>query len=537
MADDARSNPRLKRARVAWGQESAEATRDYLQKRLAVFSKALFWSFVALVIFLFAMYASYPTIKPHNQSIVYGTATLALAILAFLWRGVLIRGTRSVDLLYRVDLLITIGSGCTFGIVAPLAYELEAAAYTCLLYESFVVFTRALLVPSSARRTLIVSTLAFVPIIAGSVVLAVLDSIGTADLEIPGPAFVAGDILYNAVAVLLATTGSRIIYTLRGQVSEAKQLGQYTLEAKIGEGGMGAVYRAKHGLLRRQTAIKVVQREKAGADALLRFEQEVQLLSQLTHPNTVAVFDYGRSLDGEVYYAMELLDGVDLQRLVQLDGPQAPGRVVKILTQVCGALQEAHDKGLIHRDIKPANIILCERGGVLDVAKVVDFGLVQEIKGAAPDATKHVLGTPAYLAPENVTDPTTVGLAVDLYALGAVGYFLLSGQLVFTGKTNGEIALKHVTDQPRALTEVAKNVSAGLEAVIMKCLAKQPGDRYASATALAEALDAVPSSDWDRECARTWWEAHRRQHAATPRTDVATVTLTIDVGGRVTPAA
>jgi len=532
-----RSNPRLERARVAWGRQSGEEARQYLQQRLAVFSKALFWSFVALVIFLFVMYASYPSIEPHNQSIVYGTATLALAILAFLWRGLLVRGARSHEMLLQIDLLITIGSGCTFGIVAPLAYELEAAAYTCLLYESFVVFTRALLVPSSARRTLIVSTLAFVPIIAGSVVLAVLDGIGTADLEIPGPAFVAGDILYNAVAVMLATTGSRIIYTLRGQVSEAKQLGQYTLEAKIGEGGMGTVYRAKHGLLRRETAIKVVQREKAGVDALVRFEQEVQLLSQLTHPNTVAVFDYGRSLEGEVYYAMELLDGVNLQRLVEVDGPQSVGRVVRILTQVCGALQEAHDKGLIHRDIKPANIILCERGGVPDVAKVVDFGLVQEIKGAAPDASKHVLGTPAYLAPENVTDPSTVGLAVDLYALGAVGYFLLSGQLVFTGKTSGEIALKHVTDQPRPLSSVIDTpIPPALEVVIMRCLAKQPGDRYPSATTLAEALDAIAAT-WDRELARTWWEAHRKRQASTPLTDVATVTLSIDVGDRIPPAS
>ena len=192
---------------MAWGQQSEEEARAYLQERLGVFSKALFWSFVALVIFLFAMYTLYPDIQPHNQGLIYGTATLALAILAFLWRGVLLRGERSMDTLYRIDLLITIGSGCTFGIVAPLAYELQAAAYTCLLYESFVVFTRALLVPSSQRRTLIVSALAFVPILAGSIVLAVLTEMKISTLEIPGPAFIAGDILYNAVTVLLATTG------------------------------------------------------------------------------------------------------------------------------------------------------------------------------------------------------------------------------------------------------------------------------------------------------------------------------------------
>jgi hypothetical protein len=531
MASAARSRHNIRRI-AGWGAQSEEEARDYLQKRLAVFSKTLFFAFVALVIFLFAMYAAYPTIEPRNQTIVYGTATLALAILAFLWRGPLTRGERSIDNLYRIDLLITIGSGCTFGVVAPLAYELEAAAYTCLLYESFVVFTRALLVPSSARRTLIVSSLAFVPIIAGSVVLAVLDARGIADLEIPGPAFVAGDLVYNAVAVILATTGSRIIYTLKQQVSEAKQLGQYTLGRLLGEGGMGAVYHAEHALLRRETAIKLVLPDKVGPENLDRFEKEVKRMSQLTHPNTVAVFDYGRSLGGELYYAMEYLEGVDLHRLVQLDGPQPPGRVIQILLQACGALAEAHDKGLIHRDIKPANIFLCEkRGGIPDVAKVIDFGLVQEIHDIA--ASRHLHGTPGYMAPEIVTDPSLINAAVDLYAIGAVGYYLLTGQQVFAGATPMEVVNQHLNKTPRPVGGLAKHaVPPALEAVIMKCLSKKPSERYPSATAIADVLAKIEVADWDRAKAGQWWVDYKARKAKAPTHDAPTVTLAVNVDGR-----
>jgi eukaryotic-like serine/threonine-protein kinase len=234
---------------------------------------------------------------------------------------------------------------------------------------------------------------------------------------------------------------------------------------------------------------------------------------------------------------MELLDGKNLQHLVERDKAQPAGRVVQILTQVCGALQEAHDAGMIHKDIKPANIILCERGGVPDVAKVVDYGLVQEIKSATADATKHVLGTPEYLAPENITDPGLVGPAVDLYALGATGYFLLTGELVFPGKTTSEITVAHITKQPRPFAEVTKNlVPPELELIIMKCLAKRPADRYESAAALAEALADVPDlGDWNRARAKQWWTEHKAQVAATPSADARTVTLTIELGARLTP--
>jgi serine/threonine-protein kinase len=312
------------------------------------------------------------------------------------------------------------------------------------------------------------------------------------------------------------------------------QLGQYTLDRKIGEGGNGAVYRARHALLRRPTAVKLLLPDKVGAENLDRFEREVQHMSQLTHPNTVAVFDYGRSPDGVLYYAMEYLGGVDLENLVRLHGPQPSSRVIDILVQVCGALQEAHEAGIIHRDIKPANIILCERGGVADVAKVVDFGLVKEITRDTSASAQIILGTPAYVAPEAVTDPASIGPAADLYALGAVGYFLLTGRRVFEGKTAVELCIQHVTQPPRRPTEVAKILlPKELEDLILRCLAKNPGDRFESASQLAEALEAIPRApDWDRADARRWWREFRARQEVPPSAAAPTLTITVDLGDR-----
>lgn len=188
---------------------------------------------------------------------------------------------------------------------------------------------------------------------------------------------------WSAVAVSIATLTSRVIYGLAQRARVATELGQYTLEEKIGEGGMGVVYRARHALLRRPTALKVLPRELAGERSIQRFEREVQLTSALSHPNTIAIYDYGRSPDGVFYYVMEYLDGITLEELVTHDGPQPTGRVVHLLKQVCGALQEAHEVKLIHRDVKPANIVLCVRGGVADYIKVLDFGLVKQTAEAS----------------------------------------------------------------------------------------------------------------------------------------------------------
>ena len=228
--------------------------------------------------------------------------------------------------------------------------EPDLRGMVMLLHVNLILYMRSIFIPSSARRTLLVSVATALPLAVYAL------SIETVRLSV-------WKVVWLLAGTTIATAGSAVIYGLRREVRHARQLGQYTLEEKLGEGGMGIVYRARHAMLRRPTAIKLLKPERISEAGLRRFEREVQLTASLSHPNTVTVFDYGRTPDGTFYYAMEYLEGLVLDQLVGADGPQPPGRAVHILSQVLGALHEAHGVGLVHRDIKPGNIILCERGG------------------------------------------------------------------------------------------------------------------------------------------------------------------------------
>jgi eukaryotic-like serine/threonine-protein kinase len=511
--------------RAGWlSMATDEEARAYLQARLEVLSRLMFWSFIVLIGSMLLLYRRYPSYEPRLNWAIYLVATIGLVILSIVWRGILVRRELSMRALQAIDVFYAASTGATFACAACLSYDLKPGAWANMQWTCFMVLLRTIVIPSSGRRTAVVGTITFAPMLAAALVLGLCT-----EQDIPGPAYIASDVVISAVAILLATIGSRIIYGLRHQVHQAMRLGQYTLERKIGEGGNGTVYRAHHAMLRRPTAVKLMLPERIDADTLDRFEREVQHMSQLTHPNTVAVFDYGRSPDGVFYYAMEYLDGIDLEQLVRRFGPQPQDRVVAILSQVCGALQEAHHRGIIHRDIKPANIILCERGDVPDVAKVVDFGLAKEIM--SQDARRGILGTPAYLAPEAVTDPDAIGPPADLYALGAVGYFLLTGARVFEGKTAVDVCVQHVTADP-VPPSTRGQVSPELERVLLQCLAKRPEQRPGSARALAMLLRAVPSAgDWSDESSRSWWLAFPAQRTA-PSSTVATKTITVDVVSR-----
>ncbi|MDQ3368571.1 MAG: serine/threonine protein kinase [Myxococcota bacterium] len=531
MGGPAKSRRLLAQAHRAWGgSHNEEESRAYLQARLNVYSKTLFWAFVTLLSFIALTYKFVLPQEPALADYVFGGSAGVLAMMAVLWRTVLARRELDVRSLYRIDLLYAITVGVTLALSAALQPDLRPAGYTSLVFAGYTIFTRALLVPSSPLRTAVAASITFVPVMASGVYLAF-----TSEQDLPPSAYIGGGLTFTILAIIIAANGSGIIYGLRQQVSEAMQLGQYTLDRKIGEGGMGTVYRARHALLRRPTAIKLLLPDRVGGTGTLdRFEREVQHMSQLTHPNTVAVFDYGRSPDGVLYYAMEYLGGIDLEHLVRNHGPQPASRVVHILMQVCGALQEAHDAKIIHRDIKPANIILCERGGLPDFAKVVDFGLVKEITRDTTASTQVILGTPAYVAPEAITDPDRIGPAVDLYALGAVGYYLLTGKRMFDGKTAVEICIQHVTQVPKRPSEVAGvHVPRDLEAIVMKCLEKRPEDRFGSATELAEALARLPPSpDWDRAAALRWWRDFKELAAQPPPSETPTLTMTIDLDRR-----
>jgi serine/threonine-protein kinase len=273
-------------------------------------------------------------------------------------------------------------------------------------------------------------------------------------------------------------------------------------------------------MLRRPTAIKLLLPDRAGKDALARFEREVRRTAMLTHPNTVTVYDYGRTTDGVFYYAMELLEGASLDEIVQVDGPQPEERVIHLLEQAAGSLAEAHDAGLIHRDIKPGNILVVDRGGISDQVKVVDFGLVKDVGLRALGGTTSepaltvadtVMGSPLYMAPETFTAPDAVDALADLYALGAVGYWLLTGTHVFGGNSIIEVCGHHLhsTPDPPSI-RLGARVSPDLEAVLLACLAKRPQDRPASALMLREQLRAcVAAGRWTNARAAQWWAVHR----------------------------
>lgn len=298
----------------------------------------------------------------------------------------------------------------------------------------------------------------------------------------------------------------RLRRQMREVVDRAKRLGQYVIDARIGKGGMGEVFLAHHAMLRRPTAIKLLRADSAedvGAQA--RFRREVQLTCQLTHPNTIEIFDYGRTPEGVFYYAMEYVDGFTLQSLVDRTGPVPEARVVHILLQCCGSLGEAHQRGLLHRDVKPRNIMLAERGGEFDSVKILDFGLVRDLERDLNDPDR-LAGTPMYIAPEAILSPDVVTAQADLYALGAVGYFLLTGTTVFPSGPMLEVFERHLTVEPDLpSTRLDRPVSRGLETVLLAALSKDPADRPSSAEEMAQMLRACDVGAWSQADARLWW--------------------------------
>jgi serine/threonine-protein kinase len=313
------------------------------------------------------------------------------------------------------------------------------------------------------------------------------------------------------LAVALAIVGSHRLEALRREASETRRLGQYLLKGRLGAGGMGEVYLAEHVLLRRPCAIKLIRPERAGDPGRLsRFEREVQTTARLTHPNTVQVFDYGHAEGGIFYYAMEYLPGPTLEQLVERHGPLPPARAVHFLRQLCGSLSEAHAAGLIHRDIKPGNVVICERGGVHDVAKLLDFGLVHPIEdghdGERLTEEGTIQGTPAYMSPEQAGGQGGVDARSDIYALGALGYYLLTGRSPFSGRPRLQILAAHLYEPPTPPTHLRPDVPRDLEAVLLRCLAKAPAERYVNANELEAALAGCGAAGtWTTKEAAAWW--------------------------------
>jgi len=381
----------------------------------------------------------------------------------------------------------------------------------------FLMFTYAIFIPNTWQRaTQVIGGIAALPI--GLMVWLYLSHQQVHNALTMK--FMGFEILTILTGAGIAVFGTHVINALRTKAFEAQQLGQYKLRRLLGRGGMGEVYLAEHQLLKRECAVKLIRPEQAGdPKALARFEREVRATAKLSHWNSVEVFDYGRTDDGTFYYAMEYLPGMSVAELVDKYGPLPASRVIYLLRQTCDALAEAHALGLIHRDIKPANIFSAQRGGVFDVAKLLDFGLAKPLVRSGLDESQltqegAITGPPLFMSPEQAVGETEPDARSDIYSLGAVAYFMLTGRPPFVDDKPLKILFAHARDPVTPPSEVREDVPADLEAIVLRCLEKRPGDRFQSVTALEEALGECESANgWSRGDAHAWWRQPGRQAA------------------------
>ncbi len=497
---------------------------EFVRERLALLARTLFLVSFGFYLFLLASLvllggAPFGAVLLAPASLGHLAASLTMALLWWLARR-----TRAIPL--GLGALDALGFVLAGGFLSFMTVEDEGQILQTLLALTVTVMLRAILLPSRPGRTMLLSALVFVPTVA----VCIGFHAPTAFL----PGFAAGyqkfhmtlnTILWSVLGTTLATITSRVTYGLRRQVAEARELGQYVLEERIGGGGMGDVWRARHRLLIRPAAIKLIRPEALGAisgDAELlhrRFEREARATAALKSPHTVQLYDFGATDDGTLYYVMELLDGLDLDTLVRQHGPLPAERAIHLLRQVCASLLDAHRNGLVHRDIKPANIVVSRAGTTFDFVKVLDFGLVKldASRATGDDAVARLSaegstsGTPAFMAPEVILGDAVTDHRVDLYALGCVGYWLLTGKLVFEGESAMQVLVHHAkTPAPRPSSRVAWPIPAQLEDLVMACLEKDPASRPASAEEVSARLGAVPlASAWTAVRAEEWWAAHR----------------------------
>jgi serine/threonine-protein kinase len=379
-----------------------------------------------------------------------------------------------------------------------------------------VLFT--IVVPTSPRRALLA---AVASVSSVSVVIGTLMATGATALRVPPAMFFFGLVFPYLLVAGMAWVGARVVYHLGTEVRRARELGSYQLEEKLGEGGMGEVWRARHRMLARPAAIKLIRPSTRGVSdrAARRFEREAQVIARLRSPHTVELFDFGVAADGGFYYAMELLDGLDAESLLRRFGPLPPERVIFLLRQVCHSLSEAHATGLVHRDIKPANIFLCRYGEEFDFVKVLDFGIVRAARDASVSGNgsetreDRIEGTPAFMAPEQAMGDA-VDRRADIYATGCLAYWLLTGELVFTAEHPIALLMRHANTPPEPPSgRSARPIPRALDELVLACLAKDPDQRPQSARELALRLAEVDGlQEWTQERAREWW-AERMQMA------------------------
>ena len=465
---------------------------------------------LGLVVWILGTLARVP-VTVANLGFIGADAAVAVASLALWWIAGRDRvpATRlhTIGLVYQVVICFVISVSVYW------QWYVEHGNLPPITWVPTVIVLFPLVMPGPPRRML-----------AAAVVAALTSPLGLYLLGRWGKVQPSGDdyfrsIIGPALAVGFAYWGARVIYRLGREVAAARELGSYRLVERLGQGGMGEVWRADHRMLARPAAIKLIRPSAGGIspDMQHRFEQEAQAIARLRSPHTVELFDFGVAENGAFYYVMELLDGLDAEALVRRFGPIPPGRAIHLVRQVCHSLTEAQACGLVHRDIKPANVFLCRYGQDFDFVKVLDFGLVKALDGrgegrAGLTAENMVQGTPAFIAPEQALGDPVDGRA-DIYATGCVAYWLLTGEYVFTADTPLGIVLNHINTAPIAPSaRAAQTIPSALDSLILSCLAKDPSARPQTARELSGRLAEIGDADpWTEESARVWWERYRVQ--------------------------
>jgi serine/threonine-protein kinase len=502
------------------GTELAAETRDLLHRRLRAAALVLAFGFA---IFL-ARDLFFPRLfqKVGLHALAFLLLLLDLAALSTRWRPTM-RQLRILEVATFAIIIACLIAGQYLGLQARLledrlnAYELRVLFKNSIVGTLILVFTYGIFIPNTWRRaSLVIVPMALAPLVAPLAMSFTSPAFATLSEEARTPEKLSENALYLVLGTVSAIFGSHTINSFRCEAFRARRLNQYRLIRRLGAGGMGEVYLAEHQFLKRPCAIKLIRPDISQKPRLqARFELEVKATARLSHWNTVDLYDYGRTDDGIFYYVMEYLPGLSLQDLVGRHGPLPPARVIYLLRQACDALHEAHAVGLIHRDLKPPNIFAAYRGARHDVTKILDFGLVKVTKANmeldSPVVTREgtVTGSPHYMAPEQIMRTHPPDARTDIYALGAIAYFLLTGRPPFVGPDSMSVMMAHARDPVVPPSQLRPDLPADLEGVVLQCLEKAPESRIADAEGLNRALagcaDAV---GWSPERAAAWWHSH-----------------------------
>jgi serine/threonine protein kinase len=499
------------------GTQMASETRWLLHQRLRAASMVLVVGFGLFFVRSLILH------NPESLTVLFhglllAMLVLSLALLSSSWRPTL-RELRIFEVALFATLIVCFMAAQYVLMLRRVRQDdptlFLAAIKSSVLWTFTMILTYAIFIPNTWRRAAkVVVPMAMAPMLVPYIVGMLHPESYAVAVRVASLDQVSEHGLFLLVGAFTAIFGTHTINTLRTEAFTARLLNQYRLGRKLGVGGMGEVFLAEHQMLKRPCAIKLIRPEHASdAHAMARFEREVRATAQLSHWNTIEIFDYGRNDDGAFYYVMEYLPGLSLDVIVRRHGPMPSARVIYLLRQACDALNEAHDAGLIHRDIKPANLFAAYRGGLYDVAKLLDFGLVKTLQGEGSIQLSQedtVAGSPLYIAPEQVVHSHPPDRRTDIYSLGAVAYFLLAGRPPFLGDSAMEVMIAHTRDPVVPPSGIRPGIPTDLERVVMRCLSKKPGDRFLDTASLAAALSAcADAANWSPRHAAEWWQVHR----------------------------